>query len=88
MLSDRAAYYQIDAPDLETTLNKINNLLKSTKLKRTEEDFKVLKALICTSLLSFILAVFLGAFVHFGFAIGFALLFFITIGYMFIRSTR
>lgn len=88
MLSERAGFYNIDAPDLEETLNKVNNLLKTTKLKSNKDDFRVLKALICVSMLSFLLAVFLGAFVHFGYAIGFTLLFFASLTYMFHRGSR
>jgi hypothetical protein len=63
-------------------------MLKTTKLKRAEEDFKVLKFLICVSLLSFLAAVFLGAFVHFGFAIGFTIVFFASLTYIIVRGSR
>ena len=44
----------------------------TTKTKQSTQDFKMIKMIIISSLLSFLLAVFLGVFVHFGLAIVFA----------------
>ena len=73
---------------MEETLRKVNKLLKNTKLKKTQDDFKVLKLMICVSLLSFLAAIFLGAFVHFAFAVVFTVIFLGLVLYTFLRASR
>ena len=88
IINERRDYYQIDEFEVEETLRKVNNLLKTTKLKKTEEDFKVLKILFGVSFVSFLCAVFLGAFIHFAFAIVFTIIFLSLIVFIFLRASK
>jgi len=88
MLEERSPYYQVSVCEIEDTISRLNKLLRNSKLKKAETDFRIIKALIGISILSFFAAVFLGAFVHFGFAIAFTVVFFGSISYVFYRSGR
>jgi hypothetical protein len=64
----------------------VNLLLKNSKMKKIREDNRFMKGIFGSVLVTFLLAILLGIFIHFAFAIGLSVLVAILMGVLIRRA--